>query len=162
MQPFVSFTLFRQPHRAAAAYTRIQPAAVAAVVCGPGALGWSHAAAEADAGLSLSWPVIELVTIALFLLCGWAIVTVLRKRVRALSGASEAVRVVGGAALGTRERAVIVRAHGRLFLLGVTPHAVSLIAELQHEPSAAEPAAEPTAMPAAAGVDDDAPASSVR
>jgi flagellar biogenesis protein FliO len=101
-------------------------------------------AAEADAAPSLGWPFIELITIALFLLCGWAIVTVLRKRVRSLAGSSDVVRVVGGAALGARERAVVLRAHGRLFLVGVTPHTVSLIAELHGDPPAAESAAAAT------------------
>jgi flagellar protein FliO/FliZ len=136
MQPFVKPTKLRKPQRDAAAYTQIQPAAAAALASCAGVPWWAHAAAEAAP--SMGWPLIELVTIALFLLCGWAIVTVMRKRVRSLAGSSDAVRVVGGAALGARERAVVLRAHGRLFLVGVTPHAVSLIAELGHEPPAGE------------------------
>jgi flagellar protein FliO/FliZ len=145
MQPFVNCPARHWRHRALAVYTRIQTALLALCVGVP-----VKAAGDEQAASPIAWPIGELVTIVLFLLGGWAVVSLLKRRMRTLAGDSGAVRIVGAAALGARERAVILHARGRVFLVGVTPHMVSLIAELGDEPA---PGASPGEPPRAAGYD---------
>jgi flagellar protein FliO/FliZ len=98
---------------------------------------WTHlgvctaawAAPAADTGRS-AWLIGELLLIALLAVCGWVAVYLLKRRNRLVHGEAEPVKVVGGTALGGRERVVMLQARGRLFLLGVTPNNVSLLAEL--------------------------------
>jgi flagellar biogenesis protein FliO len=125
MQPFVNLKPFPHHCRRPTAYTRIQIALLAGLaVWAP-----SSAAADGDAP-AVAWPFAELVIVALVMLLGWAIIAVLKRRMRALGGGAGLVQVVSATALGARERVVVLRAHGRLLLVGVTAHNVSLIADL--------------------------------
>jgi flagellar biogenesis protein FliO len=142
MQPFVNLKPFPHHCRRPTAYTRIQIALLAGLaVWAP-----SSAAADGDAP-AVAWPFAELVIVALVMLLGWAIIAVLKRRMRALGGGAGLVQVVSATALGARERVVVLRAHGRLLLVGVTAHNVSLIADL-----GADPAGD-GALPAAAAHD---------
>jgi flagellar protein FliO/FliZ len=56
---------------------------------------------------------------------------VLKRLQAGAPGAGRIVTVVGGLALGPRERIAVVEADGRRWMIGVTAQSVSLIAELE-------------------------------
>ena len=62
--------------------------------------------------------------------CAWAVLHVLRQRRRGGGAGPDLPVVLGATALGARERAVVLKANGRVFLVGVTAHHISLLAEL--------------------------------
>ena len=70
----------------------------------------------------------------------------LRRGWRAGHGRNPLVRVVGGTALGPRERVAVVEVGGRWLVVGVTGQSVNLLATLDAVP---EPAAEPATEAAA-------------
>jgi flagellar protein FliO/FliZ len=72
--------------------------------------------------------------------CAWAVLHVLRLRRRDAGRGADVPLVMAATALGARERVVVLRASGRVFLLGVTAQQVSMLAELHEEPRAAQPA----------------------
>jgi flagellar protein FliO/FliZ len=95
----------------------------------------SHAASAADTSELGNWLMGQVVVVALLGACAWAVVHVLRTRKRGASGAPETLRVIGSTALGARERAVMLQAGERVFLLGVTAQTVSVISELNVTPA---------------------------
>jgi flagellar protein FliO/FliZ len=101
--------------------------ALGAACASPGVRAAEEAAGTAGFGAALF---AELVAVVLIAIGGWVAVMVLRKRRHAAYGGTEAVRVVGGLSLGTRERVVVLSVRGRHFLVGATAHQISLLAEL--------------------------------
>jgi flagellar protein FliO/FliZ len=100
-------------------------------ICTAGALWVSSGAARAaDTSELGTWLMGQVVVVALLGACAWAVVHVLRARKRGASGAPDTLRVIGSTALGARERAVMLQAGERVFLLGVTTQTVSVISEL--------------------------------
>ena len=89
----------------------------------------AQAAEVNDASVWLLGPIGITVLIAA---CAWAALHVLRQRRQRAGGDAELPRVIGATALGSRERIVVLRASGRVFMLGVTAHQVSMLAELDH------------------------------
>jgi flagellar protein FliO/FliZ len=112
---------------------------LAAACASPGVRAADDAAGGAGFGSALF---AELLVVVLIAVAGWAVLVVLRKRRLAAYGGTEAVRVVGGLSLGTRERVVVLSVRGRHFLVGATAHQISLLAELDARPGD-EPAATP-------------------
>jgi flagellar protein FliO/FliZ len=53
------------------------------------------------------------------------------------TGPGAALDVVGAVAVGTRERIAIVRASQTWLVVGITPHAITLLAELDEAPDTA-------------------------
>lgn len=83
--------------------------------------------------------VIALIPVALWLL----------KRLQAGSvGPQRAVTLVGGLTLGPRERIAIVEAQGRRWMVGVTGHSISLLAELDRADAIAPSRDDAPAAPA--------------
>jgi len=78
----------------------------------------------------------------------------LLRRLRLLGGGGAAdLQILGQVALGARERAVLLRAGGQQFLVGVAPGNVRLLSALAEPvPDAAAAAAGPGAVPGAAPV----------
>jgi flagellar protein FliO/FliZ len=95
-------------------------ARVASKLAAPGA----SQAIEAIAGLAA--------VLALILALGWAV----RRFGRLPTGSKGAVRVLGGVALGARERAVLVAVGPTRLLLGVAPGQVRTLHVLPAEPEA--------------------------
>jgi flagellar protein FliO/FliZ len=125
---------FVKTHARALRECRIRPyksmqlaSAFAAACAAPGVHAAEEAAGAAGFGTALF---AELLAVVLIAVGGWVAVMVLRKRRHAAYGGTEAVRVVGGLSLGTRERVVVLSVRGRHFLVGATAHQISLLAEL--------------------------------
>jgi flagellar protein FliO/FliZ len=108
-------------------------------ICTALALSASSSAAFAGDTSELgTWLMGQLVVVALLGFLAWAVVRVLRARKRGASGAPETLRVIGSTGLGARERAVMLQAGERVFLLGVTAQTVSVISELNVTPAATQ------------------------
>jgi flagellar protein FliO/FliZ len=86
------------------------------------------------------WLMSQLGVVALLAAGVWAALYVIKQRKRVGGVAPNSLRVMGSTSLGTRERAVMLQAGERVFLLGVTAQSVSLISELE-PPSPPKPAA---------------------
>jgi flagellar protein FliO/FliZ len=76
------------------------------------------------------WLLTPIVVVGLIAACAWAALRVIKQRRGGLNSGAGSLRVVGATALGARERAVVLQAGERTFLLGVTAQSVSVIAEL--------------------------------
>jgi flagellar protein FliO/FliZ len=77
---------------------------------------------------------IELLAVCLLAVAGYGLVLFVRRRQASATG-SVALRVVSSTPLGPRERAIVLHAHDRLLLIGVTAQRVSLLADLGAVPS---------------------------
>lgn len=109
---------------------------------------WTHLCALAAAAPSLvraqtgevtdgsGWLLGPIGVVVLLGACAWAVLHVLRQRRVGAGHGADLPLVIGATALGARERVVVLRASGRVFLLGVTAQQVSLLAELDKEPAA--------------------------
>jgi flagellar protein FliO/FliZ len=86
--------------------------------------GWAAQAADgADVAVSLGQMLLGLaVVVGLLLATLW-----LLKRVSAPRSSAAALRVLGGAAVGPRERVVLVEVAGKVLVLGVAPGRVSAL-----------------------------------
>ncbi|WP_341675310.1 flagellar biosynthetic protein FliO [Niveibacterium sp. SC-1] len=100
------------------------------------------AAAETPAGGIASMLLGLLVVLALL----YGLMYVL-KRVQSHGGAQSALRVIGGASVGPRERVVLVEVAGKVLVLGVAPGSVTALDQLPAEQFARTPA--DTSSPAA-------------
>ena len=100
-------------------------------------VAWVPQLVFAQAGDSIegsSWWLGPIGVVLLLGACALAVVHVLRQRRMQLGYDSDLPRVLGTTSLGARERVVVLRANGRVFLLGVTAHQVTMLAELDQEP----------------------------
>lgn len=160
MKLFVMRPTRSDPNRAHGAYmtTQLRHACEALVAATLSA--FCAMSTAADAAASDATPVVEpsgmflgeLLVIALLGVCAWVVVYVLRRRKRDGGAPDDGLRIVGATALGPRERAVVLRARGRSFLLGVTANHVSLLAEFDDRHGVgAWAAAQTTAQAAAQG-----------
>ena len=75
---------------------------------------------------------------------------VVKRSQRMKPGRGGIVRLVGGLAVGTRERIAVVEAGGRWLVVGITAQAVTLLTELDGPPPEGEASGTPPA-PAASG-----------
>lgn len=96
------------------------PAAAAAPVMGAGDV----------AGVILSL----LAVIAVIVLCAW-----LLRRMQSLQMPGGRLRLLGGLALGQRERVVLLQVDDRQLLLGVTPQHITVLRELEPQEAADTP-----------------------
>lgn len=86
--------------------------------------------------------------LALIPLVLWA----LKRLQGGLNPGTRGITLVGGLALGPRERVAVIEVEGRRFLVGVTAQSVSLIAELSAQSTASGNAPAPRAEHALAGL----------
>ena len=75
---------------------------------------------------------------------------VLRRLQGTAPGTGRVVTLVGGLALGPRERIAVIEADGRRWMVGVTGQSISLLAELERS-ACADPAATAAPAPPPAG-----------
>lgn len=66
-----------------------------------------------------------------------AVMWVIKRLQGGLQSGGRGIALIGGLALGPRERVALVEVQGRRFLIGVTGQSVNLIAELPIEPAVA-------------------------
>jgi flagellar protein FliO/FliZ len=167
MKLFVMRPMRSVPKRARGAYMATQLGRAREVLVGTGLGAFGAAATAADMAASDAAAAVEpsgmflgeLVVIALLGVCAWVVVYVLRRRKREGGAPDDGLRIVGATALGPRERAVVLRARGRSFLLGVTATHVSLLAEFDDKHGAdAWSAAQTGAQARAQAAARDAPA----
>jgi len=96
----------------------------------------AHAAEATDVAASLGQMLLGLgVVVGLLLVTLW-----LLKRVAAPRGAASAVKVLGAAPVGPRERVVLVEVAGKVLVLGVAPGRVNTLHTLDAAQLPAQPA----------------------
>jgi flagellar biosynthetic protein FliO len=111
-------------------------------------MGWS-AAAQAESGVAADaggWLAAPVGVALLIAACAWAFLHVLKRRQAASGQGQDSLQVVGTTALGAGQRAVVLRAGERMFLLGVSAQQVSLLAELAPAPRPAAADASATSQ----------------
>jgi flagellar protein FliO/FliZ len=132
----------------AVASTLPPPATAAAVGAAPPAATVAGSAPALDFGSSVGQMLFGLVVvIALLFGCLWLI-----RRLSATRGSGAAIKLLGAAAVGPRERVVLVELGEQVLVLGVAPGSVTKLHEMPRDqlPTASNTAASDTTAPTAA------------
>ncbi|MFN5511857.1 MAG: flagellar biosynthetic protein FliO [Burkholderiales bacterium] len=79
------------------------------------------------------WPALLAFVVVIALIP--AVMWVLKRLQGGLQAGGRGIALIGGLALGPRERVALIEVQGRRFLVGVTAQSVNLIAEVQTEPN---------------------------
>lgn len=120
--------------------------AIAATCCGVRIAAAADTATPAAATYSPTGNILQMLAgLALVLLVMWACTWALRRYAAGRTAAGSALRVLGGVAVGQRERVVMVEVGDTWLLVGVAPGRVNALHVMDRLPDAAPRSAAPDA-----------------